>query len=54
MKYKFENGSIVCDGGTYSIKNVEASYGYDMPNVNNVLRMTGLEIESDATFRNQF
>ena len=48
MKYKLENGSIVCDGGTYPIKNAGASYGYDMPNVNNVLRMTGLEIESDA------
>lgn len=48
MEYKLEKGKIVCAGGTYSIEGVEASYGYDIPNVNNVRRMTSLEIESDA------
>lgn len=48
MEYKFEKGKIVCDGGTYSIESVEASYGYDIHDVNNVRRMTSLAIESDA------
>ncbi|MDE6244436.1 MAG: hypothetical protein K2M50_02130 [Treponemataceae bacterium] len=48
MEYKFEKGKIVCAGGTYSIEGVEASYGYDISGVNNVRRMTSLEIESDA------
>ncbi|MBD5410039.1 MAG: hypothetical protein HDR53_03015 [Treponema sp.] len=48
MEYKLENGNIVCNGRTYSIESVEASYGYDMHDVNNVRRMTSLEIESDA------
>ena len=48
MEYNFEKGKIVCAGGTYSIEGVEVSYGYDIPGVNNVRRMTSLEIESDA------
>lgn len=48
MGYKLKNGNIVCNGRTYSIESVEASYGYDIPDVNNVRRMTNLEIESDA------
>ena len=48
MEYILKDGNIVCDGGTYPIKGVEASYGYDIPGVNNVRRMTSLKIESNA------
>ena len=48
MECKFEKGKIVCAGSTYSIEGVEASYDYDIPGVNNVRRMTSLEIKSDA------
>ncbi|MBD5399661.1 MAG: hypothetical protein HDR51_01295 [Treponema sp.] len=48
MEYILKDGNIVCDGGTYSIEGVEASYGYDIHDVNNVRRMTSLAIESNA------
>lgn len=48
MGYKLEKGNIVCDDGTYPIESVEASYGYDIHDVNNVRRMTSLAIESNA------
>ena len=48
MEYKFEKGKIVCAGGTYSIEGVEASYDYDIHDVNNVRRMTSLAIKSNA------
>lgn len=50
MGYMLEGGKIVYDDGAYPIESVEVSYGYDIPGVNNVLRMTSLKIESDAPF----
>lgn len=49
MEYILENGNIVCDGVAYPIIKVVASYGYDMPNIEGVVRMTRLEIESDVS-----